>query len=60
VLDFIERDNLDLDSDTEQLYLFLRITAHQGLLFTSDANYKGSTIQCPGRMGKLGDHLQTS
>jgi hypothetical protein len=28
VLDFIERDNLDMDSDTEQLYLFWRINGH--------------------------------
>ena len=43
VLDFIERDSLDMDSDTEQLYRFRRITGHQGPLRTSDADYKGST-----------------
>jgi hypothetical protein len=43
VLDFIERDNLDMDSDTEQLYHFRRINGHQGPLRTSDTDYKGST-----------------
>jgi hypothetical protein len=43
VMDFIERDNLDWESDTEQLYRFRRITAHQGPLRTSDKDYKGST-----------------
>jgi hypothetical protein len=43
VLDFIEHDNLDMDSDTEHLYRFRRITGHKGPLRTSDADYKGST-----------------
>jgi hypothetical protein len=43
VLDFIEQDNLDTDSDTEQLYRFWRINVHQGPLRMSDADYKGST-----------------
>jgi Reverse transcriptase (RNA-dependent DNA polymerase) len=42
VLDFIECDNLDMDSDTEQLYRFWRINGHQVPLRTSDTNYKGS------------------
>jgi hypothetical protein len=29
VLDFIEGDNLDMDSDTEPLYRFRRINGHQ-------------------------------
>jgi hypothetical protein len=43
ILDFIEQDNLDIDSDTEQLYRYRRISAHQGPLRTSDRDYKGST-----------------
>ena len=43
ILDFIEQDNNDIDNDTEQLYKFRRITAHQGPLRTSDKDYKGST-----------------
>jgi hypothetical protein len=43
VLDFIERDNLDMDSDMKQLYRFRRINGYQGQLCTSDADYKGST-----------------
>jgi hypothetical protein len=42
ILDFIERDKNDIESDTEQLYKFRRITAHQGPLRTSDKDYKGS------------------
>jgi hypothetical protein len=43
ILDFIERDNLDIENDTKQLYRFRRISAHQGPLCTSDKDYKGST-----------------
>ena len=43
VLDYIERENLDAENDTEQLYKFRRISAHQGPLRTSDKDYKGST-----------------
>jgi hypothetical protein len=43
VLDFIERDNLDIESDTEQMYRFRRISAHQGPLCTSNRDYNGST-----------------
>jgi Reverse transcriptase (RNA-dependent DNA polymerase) len=43
ILDYIERDNLDVENDTEQLYRFRRISAHQGPLRTSDKDYKGST-----------------
>ena len=43
VLDFIERDNLDIENDTEQLYRFRRINAHQGPLHSTDRDYNGST-----------------
>jgi hypothetical protein len=43
ILDHIEKDNMDIDSDTEQLYKFRRITALQGPLRTLDKDYKGST-----------------
>ena len=43
ILDHIEKDNMDINSDTEQLYKFRRITAHQGPLRTTDKDYKGST-----------------
>jgi hypothetical protein len=43
ILDHIEKDNIDIESDTEQLYKFRRIAAHQGPLHTSDMDYKGST-----------------
>jgi hypothetical protein len=33
-----------MDSDTEQLYCFRRITGHQGPLCTSDEDYKRSTF----------------
>jgi hypothetical protein len=36
ILDFIEQDNLDFDSGTEQLYRFRCISAHQGPICTSD------------------------
>jgi hypothetical protein len=42
ILDHIERDNNDLENDTEQLYKFCRIAAHQGPLHTSDKDWKGS------------------
>jgi hypothetical protein len=41
--DFIEWDTLDIDNDTEQLYRFRRISAHQSALPKSDSDYKGST-----------------
>jgi hypothetical protein len=43
ILDHIEKDKNNIDNDTEQLYKFRCITAHQGPLCTSDKNYKGST-----------------
>ena len=43
ILDHIEKDNKDIESDTEQLYKFRRIAAHQGPLRTTDKDYKGST-----------------
>jgi hypothetical protein len=42
ILDHIERDNSDLESDTEQLFKFRRITAYQGPLRSSDKDRKGS------------------
>jgi hypothetical protein len=43
ILDHIKKDNDDIDNDTEHLYKFCRITAHQGPLWTSNKDYKGST-----------------
>ena len=43
ILDHIEKDNDEVENDTEQLYNFRRITAHQGPLRSSDKDYKGST-----------------
>ena len=43
ILDYIERDNLDQENDTEQLYRFRRISAHQGPLRPTDKDYKGSS-----------------
>jgi len=43
ILAFMERENNEIDNDTEQLYKFRCITAHQGPLRTSDKDYKGST-----------------
>jgi hypothetical protein len=42
ILDHIEKYKNDIDSDTEQLYKFRRITAHQGPLGTSNKDCKGS------------------
>jgi len=44
ILDHIARDNDDIDNDTEQMYKFRRITAHQGPLHSSDKDYKGSAF----------------
>jgi hypothetical protein len=41
VLGFIERDNLDMNSDMEQLYRFWRISVHQGPQCKPDADSKG-------------------
>jgi hypothetical protein len=43
ILDHIDRNNMDVENDMEQLYKFRRITAHQGPLRTTDQDYKGST-----------------
>jgi hypothetical protein len=43
ILDHIEKDDMDIDSDTGKLYKFRRITGHQGPLRTLDKDYKGST-----------------
>jgi hypothetical protein len=40
--DFIERDSLDIESDTEKMYRFRCISAHQCPLRTPDRDYNGS------------------
>ena len=58
ILDHIERDKQDIEDDTEQMYTFRRISAHQGPLRTSDKDYNGSRYkQCLGRMGDWGDNI---
>jgi hypothetical protein len=42
ILDHIEKDKDDIKNDTGQLYNFLRITAHQGPLSSSDKDCKRS------------------
>ena len=42
ILDHIEKDVNDIDNDTEQLYKFRHISAHQGPLRTCDKDHKGS------------------
>jgi hypothetical protein len=42
ILDHIERESNDLENDTEQVYKFREISAHQGPLRASDKDYKGS------------------
>jgi hypothetical protein len=42
ILDHIEKDKDDIKNDTEQLYKFGRITAHQYPLRSSNKDYKGS------------------
>jgi hypothetical protein len=41
ILEHIERDNNALENDTEQLFKFRCIAAHQGPLCTSDKDWKG-------------------
>jgi hypothetical protein len=43
MLDHIEKDNNDMESDTEQRFKFHRIAAHQGPLCSSDKDWKGSS-----------------
>jgi hypothetical protein len=43
IIDCIARENNDIENDTEQLYKFRRITAHQGPLHSGDTHYKGSS-----------------
>jgi hypothetical protein len=43
ILYHIEKDNSDIESDTEQLFKFCRIAAHQGPLRSSDKDWKGSS-----------------
>jgi hypothetical protein len=54
ILDHIEKDNNDIDNDSEQLYKFRRITARQDPLWTSNKDYKGSTynVLVDGRLGR--------
>jgi hypothetical protein len=42
ILDHIEKDNNDLENDTEQVFKFRRIAGHQGPLQSSDKDYKNS------------------
>jgi hypothetical protein len=42
ILDHIEKDNNDIENDTENLYEFRRISTHQCPLRSSDMDYKGS------------------
>ena len=42
ILDHIEKDNNDINNDTEQTYKFREITGHQGPLRSTDKDYKGS------------------
>jgi hypothetical protein len=42
ILDHVEKDKDDIKNDTEQMYKFRRITAHQGPLPSSDKDYKGA------------------
>jgi hypothetical protein len=44
ILDYIEREENEVQNDTEKLFKFRRITAYQGPLRTSDKDYKGSTF----------------
>jgi hypothetical protein len=43
VLDLMERDSLDIESDTERMYGFCCISAHQAILRTYDRKYRGLT-----------------
>jgi len=43
IIDYMEREHLDIADDNEQLYKFRCIAAHQGHLSTTDKDYKGST-----------------
>jgi hypothetical protein len=42
ILDHIEKDNNDLDKDTEQVFKFRRIAGHQGPLRSCNKDYKNS------------------
>ena len=44
IVDFIERNKNEIENDTEQLFRFRSIIAHQGPLRSSDKGYKGSTF----------------
>jgi hypothetical protein len=43
LVNHIEKDNADIENDTEQLYKYRRISEHQGPLLTSEKDYEGST-----------------
>jgi hypothetical protein len=58
ILDHFERDNNNLENDTEKLHKFHHIAVHQGPLRTSDKDLKGSKlVQCISQMGDWGDNL---
>jgi hypothetical protein len=42
ILDHIEKDNNDLENNTEQVFKFHRIAGHQGPLYSSNKDYKSS------------------
>jgi hypothetical protein len=44
ILDCIEREENEIQKDTEKIFKFRCIPAHQGPLRTSDKDYKGSTF----------------
>jgi hypothetical protein len=44
ILDHIEKDYSKVEHDTELLYKFRQITAHQGPLRSLDKDYKGSAF----------------
>ena len=44
IIDRIEKENNDIDNDSEQLYKFRCTIAHQGPLQSSDKDYKGSSF----------------
>jgi hypothetical protein len=43
IMDHIEKDKNDIESDTEQLFKFCCIAAHQGPLRSLDKDWKGSS-----------------
>jgi hypothetical protein len=44
ILDYMEKDNSDMESDTEQIFKFCRVAARQGSLHSSEKDWKGSSL----------------